>query len=1044
MLSGSGSPTSILALCQSKVSPCLLMEDYVWLDRDGRPTSPPSIGKDTLESKLVAGNSSRDSSNSDGSIRSNKILATHPRRTNSFRRHNTNQVKQVDFELSPNDNLGLTIRGGKEYGLGIYITAVDENSAASDHGLRPGDEILEVNGRPFCPLTHDKAARILKFSKRLTMVVRDVGKIPHSPSSGTNSVERSSKASSSGGSASTIASMWSPKDPEAKWLPNDEREDIDHSENLNRIASFVKECKSTLNSATEMTPLDSDFEAVGTNGHTPSSSSASVFQSQRFRPLNSQATMETTLSSSRPRKSSLTIASSPRSDFCGQATRSMPRRRSIRRRSNENNQCALPVESPELAMVLEKAQVLLNRNEFSALSLLLDEYRTCGIGIEEFASGLSQIIADGEKSSFFTEIREIVRLQDLVRFDHIVYQQNNPRRFDYSPNFDSENDDEAAAIEDMAHHMMFMGRPSEEGPLVGQQNPNKPQQHLMGPVTTMCSSRTRDQVEYMSRNFGDNRPGGGEGGGNVGTGGTGRCAPLVLDENGRPLIGNRLAYGYERNVLNDDPNQDELRNNDDGDVDNDDDNGEELGKAIDLLRNTPQVALPFRESTSPHHHLETALPALKSLGYDGVEAPLKFILYFGKDKFKDLLRQHELKVIIMVFTDGPNAPGEGILFGGPYEGFTRPSQPGDTNKEDLIETHFKVFHEQVQMAQEFQPTLINSHSLKDYFTEEMAEQFFSKALAWQIEMGYTVHHETHRKRFLHSPWLSRQFVPKHSNLTMVADLSHWINVAETSADDLDLTQVIEDFAPRFRHVHCRVGYDHGPQVPDPRAPEWISYMEGHERWWDYIWEAMRQQGIEEVTMTPEHGPPNYQICHPYTQEPMGSIWDINHWVALRRQVRFAELYGLENTSDLVPSETQGLHPPTVPGQSVLKELSRLIPVFPRDQYASVDGRAYSVRIPKDWPNLGMAIEGGSNTQQPLPRIIAIQPNGAAFNVQGLRVGQLIREVDGILLAGLPHEKAAKIIAERFANKNRRHLVLVVRDQKRTPAEKRRGFMPPQH
>lgn len=71
----------------------------------------------------------------------------------------------------------------------------------------------------------------------------------------------------------------------------------------------------------------------------------------------------------------------------------------MRRRSNENNQCALPVESPELAMVLEKAQVLLNRNEFSALSLLLDEYRTGGIGIEEFASGLSQIIADGEKVS---------------------------------------------------------------------------------------------------------------------------------------------------------------------------------------------------------------------------------------------------------------------------------------------------------------------------------------------------------------------------------------------------------------------------------------------------------------------------------------------------------------------------------------------------------------------------------------------------------------------------------------------------------------------
>lgn len=57
---------------------------------------------------------------------------------------------------------------------------------------------------------------------------------------------------------------------------------------------------------------------------------------------------------------------------------------------------------------------------------------------------------------------------------------------------------------------------------------------------------------------------------------------------------------------------------------------------------------------------------------------------------------------------------------------------------------------------------------------------------------------------------------------------------------------------------------------------------------------------------------------------------------------------------------------------------------------------------------------------------------------------LIKRVLFLFLVGLPHEKAAKIIAERFANKNRRHLVLVVKDQKRTPAEKRRGFMPPQH
>ena len=37
-------------------------------------------------------------------------------------------------------------------------------------------------------------------------------------------------------------------------------------------------------------------------------------------------------------------------------------------------------------------------------------------------------------------------------------------------------------------------------------------------------------------------------------------------------------------------------------------------------------------------------------------------------------------------------------------------------------------------------------------------------------------------------------------------------MAETDTTDPDLTQVIEDLAHQTYHVHCRVGYDHGPQV----------------------------------------------------------------------------------------------------------------------------------------------------------------------------------------------------------------------------------------
>ena len=45
-----------------------------------------------------------------------------------------------------------------------------------------GDEILEGNGRAFPRLTHDEAVRILKCSQSFDLVVRHIGKVPHSSS----------------------------------------------------------------------------------------------------------------------------------------------------------------------------------------------------------------------------------------------------------------------------------------------------------------------------------------------------------------------------------------------------------------------------------------------------------------------------------------------------------------------------------------------------------------------------------------------------------------------------------------------------------------------------------------------------------------------------------------------------------------------------------------------------------------------------------------------------------------------------------------------
>lgn len=42
----------------------------------------------------------------------------------------------MTLTVQPGQNLGLMIRGGSEYGLGIYVTGVDNNSAAENAGLK--------------------------------------------------------------------------------------------------------------------------------------------------------------------------------------------------------------------------------------------------------------------------------------------------------------------------------------------------------------------------------------------------------------------------------------------------------------------------------------------------------------------------------------------------------------------------------------------------------------------------------------------------------------------------------------------------------------------------------------------------------------------------------------------------------------------------------------------------------------------------------------------------------------------------------------------
>jgi len=179
---------------------------------------------------------------------------------------------------------------------------------------------------------------------------------------------------------------------------------------------------------------------------------------------------------------------------------------------------------------------------------------------------------------------------------------------------------------------------------------------------------------------------------------------------------------------------------------------------------------------------------------------------------------------------------------------------------------------------------VNSHSGYDGWSFEENVEFFSQILEIEKEVGIVVCHETHRRRALYNPWICRDLLRRFPELKICADLSHWFTVVEDTLDDeLD---IIELLGKHCVHIHCRVGHSQGPQVPDPRAPEWMPWVEAHERVWDIIWREMKHVGREFLYLEPEFGPPPYLWTLPYTNVPVTNLWDVCEWFKDRQQERF--------------------------------------------------------------------------------------------------------------------------------------------------------------
>jgi sugar phosphate isomerase/epimerase len=245
---------------------------------------------------------------------------------------------------------------------------------------------------------------------------------------------------------------------------------------------------------------------------------------------------------------------------------------------------------------------------------------------------------------------------------------------------------------------------------------------------------------------------------------------------------------------------------------------------------------------------------VKSEGYDGIEIwwPIDKT---GQDDLFAALKKYKLDV--------------GFLCGA---------------SQSTWQEHLTAFKKMIDAAAQNtiqKPLYINCHSGRDFFSYDENKAFIDHTTQLSKRTGILICHETHRSRMLFAAPVAKQYIEKNPELRITFDVSHWCNVSESLLQDQE--QNVNLTLERVGHIHARIGHPEGPQVNDPRAPEWEPAVKAHLAWWDKIVERRKKNG-ERVTILTEFGPPDYMSTTPYTRQPLADQWNINvHMMKLLRK-----------------------------------------------------------------------------------------------------------------------------------------------------------------
>lgn len=254
---------------------------------------------------------------------------------------------------------------------------------------------------------------------------------------------------------------------------------------------------------------------------------------------------------------------------------------------------------------------------------------------------------------------------------------------------------------------------------------------------------------------------------------------------------------------------------------------------------------------------------VRRMGAVGVEARLPGDP-FAQRALRQSLQHEGLDYIAVVFTGGDVVP----------------------RQDWTLQQHWDRLEASIEGAQAVGARFLNVLPGNDRWPLAKQVEFFGRAQALADAAGAVCSFEIHRATSLYSPWVALDVIAQLPQLRFTADISHWVVVCERLLDDPadDLSPFIE----RVHHVQARVGYDQGPQVPHPAAPEYARALAFHQGVWERVWAAQRARGQAVTTLTPECGPDGYTHLLPFTQAPVADTWALNQWIARTETDHFAQ------------------------------------------------------------------------------------------------------------------------------------------------------------